>query len=115
MGFYFSAGAAAAAAAAHGAGSSSAHAASLTAAAASAAHSRAAAAAGHYGHYNQATAGSISSHIQSRYPQVPDPLNPFADDRHFIPGYDSALFYGAYASYQYDREQQQSNGRQYGG
>ena len=26
------------------------------------------------------------------------------DDRHFLPGYDSALFYGAYASYQYDRE-----------
>ena len=27
-----------------------------------------------------------------------------SDDRHFLPGYDSALFYGAYASYQYDRE-----------
>ncbi len=31
------------------------------------------------------------------------------DERHFLPGYDSALFYGAYA-YQYDRE---TSGRSY--
>ena len=33
----------------------------------------------------------------------------FSDERHFLSGYDSALFYGAYA-YQYDRE---ASGRQY--
>ena len=33
----------------------------------------------------------------------------FLDERHFLSGYDSALFYGAYA-YQYDRE---ASGRQY--
>ena len=36
-------------------------------------------------------------------------LNAFLDERHFLSGYDSALFYGAYA-YQYDRE---ASGRQY--
>ena len=35
--------------------------------------------------------------------------NYYLDERHFLSGYDSALFYGAYA-YQYDRE---ASGRQY--
>jgi len=48
----------------------------------------------HYSHANNL------GHV-SRYPQV--------DERHFLSGYDSALFYGAYA-YQYDRE---ASGRQY--
>jgi len=57
-------------------------------------HSRAAAAAAAAGYTHYSHANNLSH--MSRYPQV--------DDRHFLPGYDSALFYGAYASYQYDRE-----------
>ena len=41
--------------------------------------------------------------------QINNWINYYLDERHFLSGYDSALFYGAYA-YQYDRE---ASGRQY--
>ena len=41
--------------------------------------------------------------------QINNWTNYYLDERHFLSGYDSALFYGAYA-YQYDRE---ASGRQY--
>ena len=41
--------------------------------------------------------------------QINNQTNYHLDERHFLSGYDSALFYGAYA-YQYDRE---ASGRQY--
>ena len=41
--------------------------------------------------------------------QINNWSNYYLDERHFLSGYDSALFYGAYA-YQYDRE---ASGRQY--
>ena len=50
-------------------------------------------------------------HIVLKYlcQQINNQTNYHLDERHFLSGYDSALFYGAYA-YQYDRE---ASGRQY--
>ncbi|CAB4068312.1 unnamed protein product [Lepeophtheirus salmonis] len=55
-------------------------------------------------YHHNSTSQQPRNYTHYSHPSTPSRYPPQVDERHFLPGYDSALFYGAYAYHQYDRE-----------